>query len=231
MKRYFFYSLLFITFVSTVFTSCNKGESTPDATTGVIVRSVMQDGVVVYGTLHQVFTNIPMDTVIVTDPSGAVFGLHKNEGNPHIFLLEPELSQFRATPPMEGAFTYKVRFQNGVEKSFSNSISDPYLTPSQNISVTQATVNNVQAVVLSWDAIPNADAYSFTVTAGTTQIYNSDQLFTLVQGQNGKINFPLSGFSSYTGQTILFKVIAYDLINDTAVINSISWSTASWVAQ
>lgn len=54
MKRYFIYSLLFIAFVSTFFTSCKKDDPTAEATTGVIVRSVMKDGVPVYATVHQV---------------------------------------------------------------------------------------------------------------------------------------------------------------------------------
>jgi hypothetical protein len=231
MKRFTFFSLLLIGFVSMVFTSCNDSDPAPDASTGVIVRSVLRDGVVVYSAVHQVLANVPMDTVIVTDPIGAVYGLHKNEGNPYEFLLEPELDDYRATPPTEGPFTYKVKFQGGEEKSFSNSIMDPYVTPSQNISVKVATVNNQQTVELAWDAVPNAEAYSVSVTSGTTQIYYSNQLFTLASGENGKINFPLSGFSGYTGQTIEFKVIAYDLINGGAVINSTSWSTVTWVAQ
>lgn len=231
MKRYFYFPLMLIAFVSTMLTSCNDDDTTAEATTGVIVRSVMRDGVPVYGTIHQVVGSVPMDTVIVTDPSGAVFGLHKNEGNPYDFVLEPALEQYSATPPMDGPFSYKVKFQGGEEKSYSNSIVDPYVAPSANISVAKATVNNQQVVTLTWTAVPNAEAYSFTVTAGTTRIYYSDQLFTLPSGENGKINFPLSGFSGYSGQTIEFKVVAYDLINNEAIINSTSWSITTWVAE
>jgi hypothetical protein len=230
MKKNFYFPLLLIAFVSMMFTSCNEDDTTPDASTGVIVRSAMRDGAVVYATVHQVVGNRPMDTVIVTDPSGAVYGLHENEGNPYVFVLEPTLADYKATPPTDGSFSYKVKFQGGEEKIFSNSIVDPYVAPSENISVTKATVNNQQVVVLTWTAVPNAEAYTFTVTAGTTQIYYSNQPFTLATGENGKINFPLSGFSGYTGQNIQFKIVAYDLINNSAVINSTSWSTTTWVA-
>ena len=231
MKKYFYFPLLLIAFVSMMLTSCKDDDTTPDASTGVIVRSVMRDGVPVYATVHQVLGNLPMDTVIVTDPSGAVFGLHKNEGDPYVFVLEPTVEEYKATPPKDGPFSYKVKFQGGEEKIFSNSILAPYVAPSVNISVTKATVNNQEVVILTWTAVPNAEAYSFSVTAGATQIYYSDQLFTLATGENGKITFPLSGFSGYTGQTIQFKIIAYDLINSSAVINATSWSTTTWVAQ
>jgi hypothetical protein len=231
MKRYFIYFLLFIAFISVMFTSCKKDEPTPEVTTGVIVRSIMRNGVPVYATIHQVIGSFPMDTVVVTGPSGSVFGLSKNSGNLYDFILDPALEQYSTTPPMPGPFSYKVKFQNGVEKSFANSITDPFLAPSQNIAATKATVNNQQAVVLTWDVVLHAEAYSFTVTAGSTMIYNSDQLFTLPSGENGKINFPLSGFSGYSGQTIEFKVIAYDLINNSDIINSTSWSTTTWVAE
>lgn len=231
MKKFIFFSLLIFTFVSATLTSCNDGETTPEATTGVIVRSVMRNGVAVYATVHQVLSNLPMDTVLVTDPSGTVYGLHKNIGNPYDFILDPAIEQYSATPPTEGPFSYKVSFSNGQEKVYANSIQDPYILPSQNITVTKATVNNQEALVLAWDAVPNAEAYSFTVSSGDTRIYYSDQLFTLASGENGRINFPLSGFSGYTGQTIQFKVVAYDLINNSETINSTSWSTATWVVQ
>ena len=231
MKKNIFVLMLLLAFVSVMFTSCKEDTPASDATTGVIVRSVMQNGVPVYATVHQVLGNVPMDTVIVTDPAGSVYGLHKNNGNPYEFILEPTLEQYSATPPMEGQFTYKVKFDNGDEKSYGNSIIAPYIAPSQNIAVTRATVNNQQAVILTWDAVPNAEVYSFTVTSGGTNIYYSDQLFSLAPGENGKINFPLSGFSSYTGQTIQFRVVAYDLVNNSTIINATSWSIATWVAE
>jgi hypothetical protein len=230
MKNPFIAPLLILALLASFLTACNDDEEV-SASTGVIVRSVLKDGVPAYATVHQVISNSPMDTVIVTDPNGSTYGLYSHHGNPYEFVMEPTADQYSTTAPKAGDYSYKIKFSTGEEKTLPNNIISPYVTPSQQITVTKTTVNSQSVVVLDWNAVPNAEAYGYEVTSGNDLIRHSHHLFTLEPGTNGKITFPIEVFSGYTGQTINFKVVAYDLLDGNTVINSTSWSTVSWVAQ
>jgi hypothetical protein len=230
MKNPSIVSLLLLVLTATLLTACHDDDKA-SASTGVIVRSVLRDGIPAYATVHQVISNTPMDTVIVTDPSGTTFGLYRYQGNPYEFVLDPATDQYSNTPPVQGNFSYKIKFNTGEEQTLSNSIIAPYVVPSKQISVTRSTENSQQVVVLTWDAVPNAEAYTFEIFSGNDMISHSQHVFTLGTGENGKISFPMEDFSGYTGQTLQFRVVAYDLLNGNIVINSTSWSTVSWVVQ
>lgn len=231
MKNLLLFSAMLLALMAQLLTSCKEDEPQTFATSGVIVRSVMDKGVPVYALIQQVQSNTPMDTAVVTDPSGSSYGLVKNNGNPYDFRLEPAMESYSSNPPSEGPFTYMVKFNTGEKVSLPNSIVKPYIIPAQNIAVSKDTIDNSQSVVLTWDAVPNAEAYSFEVTSGTNRIFHSHRLFTLEPGTNGSIKFPMSGFSSYMGKPLLFKVVAYDLISNNNAVNSTSWATVNWIAK
>ena len=231
MKNYFLVSVMLLALITQLVTGCKEDEPQAFASSGVIVRSVMDKGVPVYALVQQVQSNTPMDTAIVTDPTGSTYGLMEHHGNPYDFRLEPALESYSTNPPKEGPFTYKVKFNTGEQLSLPNSIVMPYIIPAKNIALSKNTTDNPQSVVLTWDAVPNAEAYSIEVTSGTDRIFHSHHLFTLEPGKNGSIKFPLYEFSAYKGKTILFKVVAYDLISIDAAINSTSWATVTWIAE
>jgi hypothetical protein len=231
MKNYLLDSLMLLACMTQLVTGCKEDEPEAFASTGVIVRSVMDKGVPVYALVQQVQSNTPMDTAIVTDPTGSTYGLMKHQGDPYDFRLDPALESYSPNPPKDGPFTYKVKFNTGEQLSLPNSIVLPYILPAQNIAVSKNDADNPQTVVLTWDAVPNAEAYSFEVTSGTDRIFHSHRLFTLEPGKNGSIKFPLCEFTPYKGKTIQFKVVAYDLISNDTAINSTSWATVTWVAE
>ena len=231
MKNYFLASVMLFALMTQLVTGCKMDEPQAFATSGVIVRSVMDKGVPVYALIQQVQSNTPMDTAIVTDPTGSSYGLVKNQGDPYDFRLEPALESYSTNPPKAGPFTYKVKFNTGEQLALPNSIELPYILPAQNIAVSKNSADNPQSVVLTWDAVSNAEAYSFEVTSGTDRLFHSHHLFSLEPGKNGSIEFPLSEFSAYKGKTILFKVVAYDLISHGTAINSTSWATVTWIAE
>ena len=231
MKNLHLVTVVLLVLMTPLFTGCKEDDPQVFASSGVIVRSVLDNGVPVYALIQQVQSNTPMDTAIVTDPTGSTYGLMKYKGDPYNFRLEPALESYSKTPPREGPFTYQVKFNTGEQLSLPNSIVLPYIVPAQNMAVSTNTADSPQSVMLTWDAVPNAEAYSFEVTSSTERIFHSHHLFTLEQGKNGSIKFPLSEFSTYKGKTIQFKVIAYDLIQNGTAINSTSWTTATWVAE
>jgi hypothetical protein len=231
MKNYLLASVVLLALMTQLVTGCKEDEPQAFASSGVIVRSVMDKGVPVYALIQQVQSNTPMDTAIVTDPTGSTYGLVKYHGDPYDFRLEPALESYSANPPKAGPFTYRVKFNTGEQLSLPNSIEMPYILPAQNIAVSKNAADNPPSVVLTWDAVPNAEAYSFEVTSGTDRLFHSHHLFTLEPGKNGSIKFPLSEFSAYKGKTILFKVVAYDLISNNSAINSTSWATVTWIAE
>jgi hypothetical protein len=230
MKNPFIAPLLLLALSASFLTACNDDEAAT-AYTGVIVRSVLKDGVPAYAPVHRVISDTPMDTVIVTDPIGSTYGLYSHHGNPYEFVMEPTSDEFSTTAPKAGDFSYKIKFSNGEEQTLPNNIIAPYVTPSEKITVTMTMVNNHSAVVLTWNAVPNAEAYGYEITSGHDIIRHSHHMFTLEPGANGKITLPIEEFSGYTGQTINFKVVAYDLLDGHSVVNSTSWSTVSWVAE
>ena len=231
MKNFLLVSVMLIALMTQLVTACKMDEPQAFASSGVIVRFVMDKGVPVYALIQQVQSNTPMDTAIVTDPTGSTYGLIKYQGDSYDFRLEPALENYSTNPPKEGPFIYKVKFNTGEQLALPNSIVLPYIIPAQNIAVSKNTADNSQSVVLTWDTVPNAEAYSYEVTSGTDRIFHSHRLFTLEPGTNGSIEFPLSEFSAYKGKTIVFKIVAYDLISNDTAINSTSWATATWIAE
>jgi hypothetical protein len=231
MKNYLSFSLMLLAWMALLVTGCKEDKLQSYASSGVIVRSVMENGVPVYALIQQVQSNTPMDTAVVTDPTGSTYGLVKHNGNPYDFRLDPALGSYSTNAPKDGSFTYMVKFNTGEQVTLPNSIVMPYILPAQNIAVAKDSTGNSPSVVLTWNAVPNAEAYSYEVTLDTCRILRSHQIFYLDQGTNGSIRFPMYEFTPYSGKTIRFKIIAYDLIANNSAINSTSWATVDWIAK
>ena len=230
MRKFLLNSGLILASAILVFSGCDNDCDTPPTTTGVIVRSIMLNGDSVYAVVQQVQSYTPMDTVVVTDPTGSTYGLNKYKGDVYDFRKTPTDADYNKIPPKEGTFTYKVKYHSGTEETLTNSITAPFIAPAQNMSVTKITVNNSPALVIAWDAVYNAEAYCLEITKGSQWIYTSPRLFSLSNGMDGTLTYPFNSFEPYKGDTLLFKIVAYDVMSNSA-INATSWATTKWLVQ
>ena len=189
---------------------CEKAKTVNQAWADAFVKTIKNSqGATVYSVIHTVFSFNGMKSVSVTSPGGTVLQLANYQNGGVSFFNEPADADYLSTPPAAGNFTYTVKFNDGEEIVYTNTLSTENLLPANITSVVKTTKGD--SVYIYWDAIANVDAYGIAVNRGTTQAFKIDGLsdpsdpkktslrygFTfseLTSGFSGIYTFEISGF-------------------------------------
>lgn len=189
---------------------CEKAKTVNQAWSDAFVKTIKNpQGATVYSAIHTVFSFNGMKSVSVTSPGGSVLQLANYQNGGVSFFNEPADADYLITPPAAGNYTYTVKFNDGEEIVYTNTLSTENLLPANITSVVKTT--NGDSVYISWDAIADVDAYGIYVNTGTTQVFKIDglsdpgnpkktslrygfQLSKLTSGISGIYTFEISGF-------------------------------------
>lgn len=199
---------------------CEKATVENIAAADVFVKAIKNaQGETVYVPIHSVFSYNKMTSVSVTSPSGTSTSLINYENGGNSFYNEPADADYLTTQPAVGTYTYTVKFDNGEEKTYTNSLSDSKILPANITSLTKTA--NGDSVYIYWDAIANVDFYQIKIQKGTTQILYADGLYdsSSPKKQNLRMGFLLSNLISnssgiYTFEIAgkLYETIAHDYL-------------------
>lgn len=194
-----------IVILLSVLISCKKDKPNYFADADVYVKSIFSDGEPVFGLVHYVFGYEAMSSVTVQSPGGANNQLSAYDTDNTVFYSEPSiaLDTYSTTPPEPGTYNYSVTFKNGLEKVFTNDLSDKYLLPPTITSVIKATGS--QSVTMSWAPLEGAEYFQLSIYKDGTLEYTSNP-FTPPSGNS--IDIPLSLIPSYTPGLYNFQLDA-----------------------
>jgi hypothetical protein len=150
---------------------CEKAKVANDASADVFVKSIINpQGATVYTAVYSVFSYNQMTSVSVLSTAGSTAVQLKNyENGGNSFFNEPVDADYSATAPATGIYTFNVKFSDGEEKTFTNSLSSATLLPANITSVAKTALGD--SVIISWNPIANTHAYQLKVTKGTTDVF------------------------------------------------------------
>jgi hypothetical protein len=199
---------------------CEKIKVQNEASADVFVKAIKNaQGTTVYTSIHSVFSYNKMTSVSVKSPGGTAMQLINFDNSGNSFYNEPATSDYLPTPPMTGNYTYTVIFDDGEEKTYTNSLSSSVLATA-NITSLAKTANG-DSVYIKWDAIPGTHAYQLKVMKGTTQIYYQPAFAdgSVPLKPNLRLGFLTSNLNSSGSGTytfdlsgLLFESTAYDYL-------------------
>jgi len=158
---------------------CEKATIQNDATADVYVEAIKNaEGITVYTALHSVISyNGNISSASAKSPNGTAISLVADAIDPgYSYYNTPVETEYLTTLPLPGVYTYTVKFDDGEEKIFTNSLSLPVILPANNMSLTKSVI--ADTVYVAWDAIANVHAYKVVIMKGTNRVWTSN-LFTV----------------------------------------------------
>lgn len=187
--------------------SCEKNDRVDDAVADVYVKSVLIDGVPAYGLAHYVLGYSGVTSVTLTNPDATTAQLSSYDNSYTLFYSEPSLTNgtYSSTLPTQGTYTYKVKFDNGVEKTYTDQVSGTFILPPTITSITK-TEDNAR-IKLTWGPLTGAEYYRFSISKNGSVVFNSD-LFKLSNADN-MIEIPITVIPTFAQGTYTVELAAF----------------------
>ncbi len=199
---------------------CEKAKVTNEATADVFVKAIKNaQGTNVYTAIHSVFSYNVMKSVSVTSPGGTPLQLTNFENGGNSFFNEPADADYSTTAPTAGSYTYLVKFNDGEEITYPNTLAAATLLPANITSLAKTASGD--SVYIKWDAITATHAYQLKVMKGTTQVFFQPAFAdgSVPLKPNLRLGFRLNelttqGSGTYTFELtgLLFESTTYDYI-------------------
>jgi hypothetical protein len=203
--------------------SCKKDKPNDDAVADVYIKSILSDGVPVFGLVHTVVGYSAMSSVTVQSPSGVADQLNAYNSGKMIYYTEPSLTlgTYSDSQPESGEYSYGVTFEDGTEKVFTNELKDIYLLP-PTINSIEKSIDN-QNVIMSLAPLTGVEYYQLSVSKDGTVLNTSD---LLLPPSGNNIVIPLTFIPYYTPGAYTFQLDA--VIYESSSSNKLqALSTAS----
>jgi len=192
------------------FSGCKKEKVANEAAVDVFIKAIKNtQGATVYTVIHSVFSFNTMTSVSVTSPDGTIKELtNPGSGGSSFYNIPLDADYFPSLPASSiGSYTYHVKFNDGEEITYTNSLSTATILPANITSLAKSA--NGDSVYIQWDAIPNVNSYQVEITKGTTQIYYSDKFYdgSTPLKPNLRLGFNLYNLNSAAGTgTFTFNI-------------------------
>jgi hypothetical protein len=213
---------LLVIMILTGLSSCHKPSRSDGAIVDVFVKSISANGQTYFATTYDATGTDAMKSVGVHTPDGVTDSLYAYDAGYLYFYKDPSLAlgDFSTTPPTAGTYTFDVKFNDAVEKSFTNELSTSYLLPATIQSVVKAASSN--SVTTTWDAVAGAQAYQLLVYNAGNLVFSSQYL----DPSSTSVDLPITYISAYQPGTFTFEIDAVSFESDTSsLIQAISAST------
>lgn len=204
--------------------SCHKYSPTDGASVDVFVRSILANGQLYFAPTYDATGTDAMKSIGVHSPDGITDSLFSFDSSYLYFHKEPSvgLGDYSTTRPAAGTYTFDIKFNDKVEKSFTNELSSIYLLPATIVSIAKAT--DINAVKLTWEAVTGAEAYQLLVYKAGVLIFSSQYL----DPAGTTVNLPISYISAYQPGTFTFELDAISFESATSSqIQAVSSTTSN----
>src|SRR5665648_311611 len=199
---------------------CEKAKRQNVALADTFVKAIKNEqGVTVYAAVHSVFSYNVMKSVSVTSPGGTTIQLPNFENGGNSFFNEPVLADYSTTGPAAGVYTFLVKFNDGEEITYTNTLATSTLQPANITSLSKSASGD--SVYIYWDAIATTHAYQIKVMKGTTEVFFQPAFAdaSLPLKANLKYGFRLSNLTTSGSGTydfeltgLLYESTTYDYI-------------------
>ncbi len=210
---------------------CKKEKVANQASVDVFIKAIKTpQGATLYTVIHSVFSYNIMTSVSVASPDGTTKQLVNPGGAGNSFYNIPVDADYLPTLPTSaiGIYTYIVKFNDGEEITYTNSLSNLTIQPANITSLAKSA--NGDSVYIKWDAIPNVNFYQIEITKGTTQLYYSDKFYdgSSPLKPNLRLGFNLYNLNSAGGtgtftfniNGLLYETTAYSYLQATSTSSS-----------
>jgi hypothetical protein len=171
MKMKKLHILAIVALILPIFTSCEKAKTSNDALADTFVKIIKDDqGRILYAPVCSVFspaTKITSATAV--SPYGTILSLSNFENGGMSFFNVPTENDYSIDLPPAGDYTFKVKFDGGEEKVYTDVLTDQTISPANITSLTKSA--NGDTICIRWDAIANVSAYQLRITKGTTMVF------------------------------------------------------------
>jgi len=208
---------------------CQKAKVTNQASADVFIKAIKNtQGTPVFTVIHSVFSFNTITSVSVTSPDGTKKELTNpgNSGN-SFYNIPVDTDYLQAlSSSVTGSYTYLVKFNDGEEITYTNSLSNLNIQPANITSLAKSA--NGDSVYVKWDAIPNVNFYQVEITKGATQIYYSDKFYdgsTPIKASL-RLGFRLYNLTT-TGGTGIFRFNINGLLYETATYDYLQATSTS----
>jgi len=211
---------LLVIMILTGFSACHKAGPTDGATVDVFVKTIVANGQNYFATAYDASGTDAIKSVGLHTPDGVTDSLYAYDSGYLYFYKEPSLAlgDFSTTPPATGTYTFDVKFNDWLEKSFTNILGTSYLLPAVIVSIGNATDAN--AVKLTWNPVTGADAYQLLVYKAGVMVFSSQYLDPAA---GTVVNLPITYLSQYQPATFTFELDAVSFESTTSsLIQAIS---------
>ena len=183
---------------------CEKATVTNEASADVYVEAIKNaQGVTAYIAIHSVISyNGNISSVSVKAPDATIKQLVGDAVDTgYSFYNSPAETEYLTTLPLAGVYTYTVKFTDGEEKIYTNTLTAATILPTTITSLAKSA--NADSVYVSWNAIAGAHAYKLIVMKGTTRV-SASYPFTIVVP---KIGMPIANIYASGAGVYTFKII------------------------
>ena len=141
-------------------TSCNKdSEIVYEADVDVFVEKKLVDGVVKYAPVYYAYGTASIESVTVTSPGElATIDLEQSASYSTIFLSNTSETDYTEEMPLEGSYTFNIKFESGS----SYSASEYFYSEELDLPVISEYYwdSNYSSIYLSSESVSNAYAYN-----------------------------------------------------------------------
>lgn len=229
MKKLQFLAIVALIMVG--LSGCKKEKVANEAAVDVFVKAIKNaQGATVYTVIHSVFSYNTMTSVSVASPDGTIKELtNPGSGGSSFYNIPVDADYLQTLPSLAiGIYTYHVKFNDGEEITYTNSLSNLTIQPANITSLAKSA--NGDSVYVKWDAIPNVNFYQIEITKGTTQIYYSDKFYdgSTPLKPNLRLGFNLYNLNSAGGtgtftfniNGLLYETTAYSYLQATSTSSS-----------
>jgi hypothetical protein len=214
MKQLRIFAILMTVFLMA---ACNKSADQSTGAGDVMIVAKQSGPKVVYGISIYAYTLSSFSSVSVVssaDP-GKTYTLKANQGYKTSFYYETPEAEFTATKPAAATFNFSATFENGVNQTFQNILTDKVLPiPTFENCVYNATTHQLE---VKWTLIQDASSYSVSIlddsklVFGSFELPNTQNMLAVSAAGNGWA----TGFTPESGKTYTIRLYAY--LHETTV--------------
>ena len=207
--------------------SCRKQSAADNAMVDVYVKSILIGGhpLPYFALEHLVSGTDAMNSVAVHTPDGVTDSLSSVDSSNTYYELIPtyDVGGYTPTLPTPGTYTYDIKFSDGIQKTFTNSLGPGYLVPATNFSLVESA--DASSVSVTWDQVSGAQAYQLLVTIGGITVFSSS---FIPQSSNTSTVLATSNLSSYIPGTFTFELDAVMFeSSEHKLVQAVSATTAT----
>lgn len=195
-----------------IMASCNKSEDQATGVGDALIVAKQSGGNTVYGLSIYAYTysSFASITAVGSADPGKTYTLKSNQGFKTSFSYETPDSEYTTTKPAAATYNFAATFENGVNQTFQNVLTDKVLPVP---TFEKCEYNDVEhQLEMNWPLISGATSYAVNILNGSKIVFASVELRNITKGAFAKTTSGGGwdvGFTPKAGETYTVRLFAY----------------------